>query len=132
MKKMKKLGALLAASILSLGVGAFAACGDDNNDNGNDNAGAATDAYTLVVKDADGNVLQDVRVGICTYDETTHEKGTCLNPEKTDANGKVVFDANDGVEDGEVYTLNPIGDWEAQQTYVFKAYDEYTVVLIAK
>ena len=130
MKKMKKLGALLAASILSLGVGAFAACGDDNNDNGNDNAGAATDAYTLVVKDADGNAIEGVKIGICVYTEG----GFCLNPEKTDANGKVVFDANDGVEAGLTYTLNSntLNGYTAQENYVFDSFGEYTVVLIAE
>ena len=131
MKKMKKIGALLAAGILSLGVGAFAACGDDND---NDGSGAAKDAYTITVKDENGNAIQGIRIGVCTYDKTTQQKGTCLAPEATDANGKVVFDKNDNVTEG-VYALNTdlfSAQYETQETYVFEAYGEYTVVLIAK
>ncbi|MBE5745608.1 MAG: hypothetical protein E7355_05715 [Clostridiales bacterium] len=131
MKKMKKIGALLAAGILSLGVGAFAACGDDNN---NDDNGAAKDAYTITVKDANGNAIEGIRIGVCTYDKTTQQKGMCLAPEATDANGKVVFDKNDNVTEG-VYALNTdlfSAQYETQETYVFEAYGEYTVILIEK
>ena len=130
MKKTKKIGALLAASILSLGVGAFVACGDGDNTGNNDNV--AKDAYTLVVKDAQGNAMEGVRIGICVYTKN----GFCLNLETTDANGKVVFDKADGVEDGKTYTLNSLSpiltNYSAQENYVFESYGEYTVVLIAK
>ncbi|MBQ7924019.1 MAG: hypothetical protein IJ329_01785 [Clostridia bacterium] len=128
MRKMKKIGAILAAATLSLGVCAFAACGDNGNDDS-----ARTDAYTIIVTDANGNAISNLSIGICTYDETTHAKGECLIPEKTDANGKVVFDAADEAVEG-VYTLNTdmLSDYQAQETYVFKDYGEYTVVLIAE
>jgi len=131
MKKMKKIGALLAAGILSLGVGAFAACGDDNN---NDDNGAAKDAYTITVKDANGNAIEGIRIGVGTYDKTTQQKGMCLAPDATDAIGKVVFDKNDNVTEG-VYALNTdlfSAQYETQETYVFEAYGEYTVILIEK
>ena len=116
MKKIKTLISLLAASALALCVMLVAACG-----------GNAT-AYTLLVKDENGNALSGVTIGICTYDETTGEKTNCLTPKTTDESGKVVLEADEGT-----YTVNQdaLGNYSCQETYVLKAYGEYTIVLIA-
>lgn len=122
MTKVKKFFAVLLTAFLCFTALAFAAC-DKEEEN------AAT-AYTVYVKDEDGNAIADVLVGICTYDESTGEKGSCKNPKKTDANGKVVLEEAEGV-----YVIN--GDtfsstYELKEKYVLKAYGDYTIVLIAK
>ncbi len=118
MKKIKTLISLLAASVLAACVMLVAACGGGN----------AT-AYTLLVKDENGNALSGVLVGICTYDETTGEKTNCLTPATTDENGKVVLQADEGT-----YTVNEetLGVYSCQETYVLKAYGEYTIVLVTE
>ena len=119
MKIMKKLLFTLFAVVLCLGVFSFAGCGEEE----------AT-AYTIYVEDANGDAIEGVQIGICTYDESTGEKGNCLQPKTTDANGKVVLNA-----DQAVYALNTDlfeSEYSAQDHYIFKAYGDYTVVLIAK
>ncbi len=141
MKKIKKLVALLAATILSLGVCAFAACGDndnnDNNDNNNTEQSGDTntgdtntgdtntddtdgdeevvdDKYVIYVKDTDGNPIVGVRIGICGYNKELGEKtDKCTMPQITDANGKVEFGGETVPEDS--YALNT--DFETFETY---------------
>ncbi len=138
MKIFKRIGALLAAAVLALGMGTLAACnnGDDGDGAGAGNGGteARTDAYTIYVKDASGNAIANVQIGICKYNKTTGQKSTCYAPKTTDANGKVEFDANDNIAE-DVYALNTDlfeDTYEAQTLYVFEAYGVYTVVLAAK
>ena len=116
MKNVKKFLSILAASILALGVMFISACGDN-----------AT-AYTVYVKDESGNAISGVQIGICIYDETTGEKSTCLPPKASDENGKVVLEAEEAT-----YAINEdtLGDYKCKQTYVLKAYGEYTIVLVA-
>ncbi len=117
MKKLNQLLALIAAAVLSLGVLVLTACG-----------GTAT-AYTVYVKDANGAAIEGVRIGICSYDETTGEKGSCLAPKTTDADGKVVLEADEGT-----YIINDelfSSAYEAEKC-VLTAYGEYTLVLTAK
>ena len=122
MTKFKKFISVLAAAILCLGVFSFVACN-------NDKPTAAT-AYTIYVKDASGNAIQNVMIGICTYDEATGEKGACLTPSQTDANGKVVLQATEAT-----YIVNEeifASEYNAQEKCVLKAYGDYTLVLISK
>lgn len=116
MTKVQKFLSLVAAAILSLGVMLICACG----------GGSAT-AYTVYVKDESGNAIANVNVGICVYDETTGEKSTCLMPKLSDENGKVVLEADEAT-----YTINgdTLGNYKCKQTYVLKAYGEYTIVLV--
>ena len=117
MRTLNKLIALAAAAILSLGMLVLTACG-----------GTAT-AYTVYVKDASGTAIAGVRIGICSYDETTGEKGSCLAPKTTDADGKVVIEADEGV-----YVINDelFSNSYTAEKCVLKAYSEYTLVLTAK
>ena len=124
MKHLKRLLSLMAAAVLALGILAFTACG------------GSSDAYTIYLKDANGNAITNVKIGICTYEESTGQKGGCLNLETTDADGKVVFDEADGATEG-CWTLNDLSTvfntYEfPTEKYVFKAYGEYTVVLTLK
>lgn len=116
MTKVHKFLSLVAASVLALGVMLICACG----------GGSAT-AYTVYVKDENGNAISNVMVGICEYDETTGEKSACLNPKLSDENGKVVLEANEAT-----YTINgdTLGNYKCKETYVLKAYGEYTIVLV--
>lgn len=117
MKNVRKILSLFAASLLALCVLFAVGCGGEN----------AT-AYTLLVKDESGNAVSGVMIGICTYDETSGEKSNCLTPAQTDENGKVVLQADEGT-----YTVNEdtLGNYSCKETYVLKAYGEYTIVLIA-
>ena len=117
MKKMKKVLALIVTAILCFATLAVTACGEKD----------AT-AYTLIVTDASGNVLEGVSVGICSYDEASGEKGNCLAPITTDADGKAVFETEEGV-----YVVNDdvlSGGYQSKEKYVLKAYGEYTIVLV--
>ena len=121
MKAIKKIVSLIFVAMLCLGIFSVASC--------NEEPPKAT-AYTIYVKDASGNAIEGVLIGICTYDETTGEKGACKQPVATDANGKVVFNETEGV-----YVLNDdtfSSTYTAQTKYVFKAYGDYPVVLLAK
>ena len=79
MKLWKKVCSFVAALGLCLG---FTACGGDNN------------GYTLVVKDTNGNVMSNYAITICVVENGV--KTTCLAPQTTDANGKVVFKVEKG------------------------------------
>ncbi len=127
MKKMKKLGVLFLAGALSMGVGALAACGDDDNatnaDNGN---GANATAYTLIVKDEDGNPMSDYYIGICIMKDG--KITNCLDPVKTDANGKVVFEVAEGtyhVNDG-----NPYDNYVLKEEYTLTDYGTTEVIIV--
>lgn len=122
MRVLKRLATILMACMLCFGLFGIVACG--GGDGGND----ATN-YTVIVKDADGNALQGIRIGLCTYDEATEIKGACGQPKTTDANGKVVFDNAEGVwiVNSDLFSAN----YTAEKC-VLKAYGEYTLVLTAK
>ena len=111
----------MAAAVLALGILAFTACG------------GSSDAYTIYLKDANGNAIANQSIGICHYDENGNQIG-CLLPKNTDADGKVVFDANDGADEEKVWKINQdtIDSYTPQETYEFTSFGEYTVVLIAK
>lgn len=145
MKKIKKLVALLAATILSLGVCVFAACGDKDNDNNNDNNTNVGDTntgdenvddrYVIYVKDTNGNPIANLNVSICGYNKETGEKDdVCKMPKPTDANGKVEFGGETAPEAVYVFNTDPnlIGDYQAKETYIFEDYGVYTVVLEKK
>ena len=122
MKAIKKLISLIFVAVLCLGIFSVASCGEEET--------PKATAYTICVQDEDGKAIEGVLIGICTYDEATEQKGACKEPKTTDANGKVVFNEAEGV-----YILNEdtfSSSYTAKQKYVFKAYNEYTVVLIAK
>ena len=117
MKKMKRILALIATAILCFATLTFTACGEKD----------AT-AYTLIVTDASGKAIENVNVGICAYDEATGEKGNCLAPIATDANGKATFEADEAT-----YVVNEdvlSGGYKCKEKYVLKAYGEYTIVLV--
>ncbi len=119
MKAIKKLVSLIFVAVLCLGIFSVASCDEEK-----------PTAYTICVTDANGNAIEGVMIGICTYDETTGVKGACKQPVATDANGKVVLNETEGV-----YVLNEdtfTSTYTAKEKYVFKAYGEYTVVLLAK
>ena len=122
MRVLKRLATVLMACMLCFGLFGIVACG------GGEDGGEATN-YTVIVKDADGNALQGIRIGLCTYDEATEQKGACGQLQTTDANGKVVFTTEEGVwivNDG-AFSSNYTAD-----KCVLKAYGEYTLVLTAK
>lgn len=125
MKVLTKLFSLLCGIMLCF---TFACCGGGNTSTDSSATAPAT-AYTVYVTDANGDPIQGVRIGICTYDETTHEKGSCEQPIATDANGKVVFNNPEAV-----YIVNNetfIDEYVAQADCILKAYGEYTLVLTA-
>ena len=122
MKAIKKLISLIFVAVLCLGIFTVAGCGEEDT--------PKATAYTIYVQDANGNAIEGVMIGICTYDEATGEKGAGKAPKATDASGKVVFNDAEGV-----YVLNEdtfSSTYTAKQKYVFKAYGDYTVVLLAK
>ena len=122
MKVIKKLVSLIFVAVLCLGIFSVASCGEEET--------PKATAYTICVTDANGNAIEGVMIGICTYNEATGEKGACKQPKATDANGKVVLSDEEGV-----YVLNEdtfSSTYSAKEKYVFKAYGEYTVVLLAK
>ena len=119
MKAIKKIVSLIFVAMLCLGIFSVASCGEEK-----------PTAYTICVTDASGNAIEGVYIGICTYDEATGVKGACKTPKTTDAKGKVVLTEAEGV-----YVLNEDAfnsTYTAKEKYVFKAYGEYTVVLLAK
>ena len=122
MKAMKKLISLIFVAVLCLGIFAVASCGEEET--------PKATAYTICVTDANGNAIEGVMIGICTYDEATGVKGSCKAPKTTDANGKVVFNETEGVYILNEDTFNSV--YTAQQKCVLTAYGEYTVVLLAK
>ncbi|MBQ8685347.1 MAG: hypothetical protein IJ514_04160 [Clostridia bacterium] len=117
MKAMKRFISVFAAAILCFATLAFTACGEEK----------AT-AYTVIVTDTNGTTLEGITVGICSYDEATQEKGNCLTPVATDADGKAVIEADEGT-----YIVNddtlPSG-YACKEKYVLKAYGEYTIVVV--
>ena len=117
MKKMKRWIALIATAILCFATLAFTACGEKD----------AT-AYTVIVTNESGTALENVTVGICSYDETTGQKGNCLAPIATDADGKVVFEVEEGTYIVTDDTLS--GGYSCKEKYVLKAYGEYTIVVV--
>lgn len=129
MSTLKKFLSLFAAAILCMGLFAFVSC-DGESAQGESSQTAATN-YTLLVKDANGEAISNLSVGICTYDEATGTKGACLLPVKTDENGKAVIEADEGT-----YTLNEdlfaSTSYSCQEKYVLKAYGEYTIVLVTE
>ena len=130
MKVLVKLFSLICAVMLCF---AFGACGggDDSSSSPADSSVVApATEYTIFVVDTQGNPLADVFVGICTYNEATGEKGSCFNPIRSDANGKVVF-----TQPESVYIVNEEifeDEYVAQESCVLTAYGEYTLVLSAK
>ena len=122
MKLWKKVCSFVAACCLCFG---FTACG--NSDGGDANA------YTLIVKDANGNTLSGVSIGLCVYDATKEDdKGTCLPPKTTDANGKVVFDASTNAVEGKYVLSENEPNYQWKEHYIVESYGEYTVILIAE
>ncbi len=127
MKNMKKLGTILMAGALSMGLFAFAACGDKEDDKGGDNV----TAYTVIVKDSEGNLIEGCSVGICVWDADLNDKTTCYQPKVSDANGKIIFDDR---EEGS-YVLSDgdptDGYTVAEKTYFLTEYGttEITVVV---
>ena len=117
MKKLNKFIAFIATAILCFTMFAFVGCDKK-----------AT-AYTICVQDANGNAVENVLVRLCSYNEETKEKGTCLNPVATDENGKAVVEIEEGT-----YILNndTLGSYKYKEDYVVKEYGEYTVVVVAK
>lgn len=128
MKVLTKLFSLLVACMLCF---ALCCCGGGENSSSSTDSSAVAPAteYTVYVVDPQGNPIEGVRIGICTYDESTGIKGGCLQPKNTDAEGKVVFNNTESV-----YIINEDlfeGEYTAQAKCVLKAYGEYTVVLTA-
>lgn len=140
MKVLAKLFSLLCVIALCF---SFACCGGNNSsssessseqtstsDSSTDSSATApATAYTVYVTDANGNPIEGVRIGICSYNLETHTKGSCEQPIATDANGKVVFNNPEAV-----YIINNeifIDEYTAQEDCVLTAYGEYTLVLTA-
>ena len=118
MKKMKKFGAILMAGALSLGVCAFAACGGDASKE-------KADAYTLIVKDSEGNVMKDYHITICKV--VDGEKAACEVPQATDENGKVVFNVPEGT--WAVSDANPNDNITLQGDYYLADYSTMNVIV---
>ena len=129
MKALKKLGCILAAGVMAFGASALVACG-----------GETADELTVYFKDAQGNAMSNVTVGICTY--ANGSKGNCLAPQAADANGKIVFnlgDFNTAFENDEFDfvinedSLTDEGYLVVQGGYannLLTEYGEYTVTLV--
>lgn len=119
MKLWKKVCSFVAALGLCLG---FTACG-----------GSSADGYTLIVKDSNGNALAGVSIGLCVYDASKEDdKGSCLPPKTTDANGKVVFDASTNAVEGKYVLSENEPNYQWKEHYIVESYGEYTVILIAE
>ncbi len=140
MKKTRRFGALFAAAILALGMGALAACGDDNdgaNNGGNTEQGeeVVTDAYVIYVKDANGNPISGLQVGICEYNKETGEKSNCKMPQTTNDKGRVEFGGNTFPESVYIFNTDFLDstDYKTKnEKDIFEDYGVYTVVLKAK
>ncbi len=89
---MKKFAKLLTTLMLALMIALTACvaigCGDDNkNDGGGEWDGRTFEVYVYL---ADGTTpVKDVRLAICYNADA--ESSNCLNPVKTDANGKATL-----------------------------------------
>ncbi len=128
MKKMKKFGSILMAGVLSLGLCALAACGDDDK---NDDKGENATAYTVIVKDSEGNYVEGCKVGICVWDDEVNDKTTCYTPIASDANGKIVFEYPEGkyvLSDGDAddgYTV-------AEKTHFLTTHGTTTITVVVE
>lgn len=123
MKALKKIGCILAAGVMAIGASALVACGGEED---------AT-AYNVYFKDASGNALANITVGICSY--VDGEKDACYNPVTTDENGKAVFTnevgsyvINEGTLEDEGYLVVQGG----YENNILTAYGDYTITLIAE
>lgn len=93
MNKIKKIATLCVALVLSLGIGAFAACNDDESSSPAESSveGSKTyTAYEFVVKNADGSAATGVSVYLCVIKEDG-KLGGCNQPFPVDDNGRVVY-----------------------------------------
>ena len=112
MKLLKKVGSFVASCVLCLG---FAACG-----------GGADDGYTLIVKDTNGNVMSNYYITICVVENGV--KTTCLTPQATDSNGKVVFQVEKG--NYAVSDANTMDNITLQGDYLLTNYGTTNVTVI--
>lgn len=85
MNTMKKLASVFFAVIMCFAMFAFASCGGDKNE------GTTYTAYEFTVVYENGDPAADISVQLCTIDEATGALGSCFQPVKADANGKVVY-----------------------------------------
>ena len=78
-------------------------------------AGANTVTYTVYVKDASGNSVEDISVQVCDTDNT------CLAPKTSDEDGKVTFE------------VDPSKTWKAtlfgEENYVYFVNGEATIII---
>ena len=101
MRVLKKLCTVLMSALLCLGMCGLVACGGGNNE-----GEVEATNYTVIVKDVNGNALQGIRIGLCSYNEETDTKGACGQLQTTDANGKVVFENEDVITSSGLFNFN--------------------------
>ena len=82
MNTMKKLASVFFAVIMCFAMFAFTSCGDKEK---------TYTAYEFTVVYENGDPATDISVQLCTIDEATGALGSCFQPVKADANGKVVY-----------------------------------------
>ena len=116
MKFLKKAVSFMAISALSL---AFTACAGN---------GGSANAYTLVVKDSNGNAMSNYAITVCHVENG--EKTTCEVPKTTDANGKVVFELAKG--NYAVSDANPNDNISLQGEYYFTDYGTINVTVVVE
>ncbi len=107
-----------------------------NTDSGNGGNGeTSNDAYVIYVKDANGNPIVGIQVGICEYDKATGNKANCKMPNATDANGKVTFGGSTFPESVYIFNTDFLEDTSYKtknEKDIFESYGVYTVILEAK
>lgn len=88
MKKLNKFIAVLAAAILCFATFAFAGCNK-------------AEAYTFIVKNADGTAATDVQIQLCNL----NEDGVCDAPVDVDENGEAEVVPTWGEGEFEIHVL---------------------------
>ena len=128
MKIFKKLATFFLCAMLTLGVGAFTACGGDKENNNSTSESTQTaGVYVITVLDASGAPVAGAQVQLCAYvNGVSGELGMCYAPMATDANGQVSYNKTPSAAIYEIHVINQ----ELDQIYTTPAtYGEVTVKL---
>lgn len=140
MKTFKKLAIFATALTLAFSFGAFAACGGGDKDNSSNSSPTESstptenvneNAYTFIVKNADGSAAQNVSVQLCTYNATYN---ACYAPVAVDANGISVYEPQSGFPGAGIYEIHLLDDMNNQvefdgPTQTTAEYGEITLTL---
>lgn len=130
-KYLKTLTVITVLIMIVACMGALVACTDNSNDDVNPDNGNQAEEYVFkfTVLDADGNVVSGVYVKLC-------QSTNCKLPKATDANGVVMFTADDFVSAEEVYDIHVLTDMSGSEEYdlgqTSATQKDYTLTLSAE